>query len=225
MTGSEFNKGWPFYLNSPEAGWGWVIVVATAMAISIGHGVQLAVAALIPWQIIPPSAAIGSIIGGSSSSGSHLQQSLAWPPLSLHSRGTFAYFTFHPSRKKTLPIDQGICGWPASYLSDSLSDSPFLGVSSHSQGLVKILSFGSGGSRSGESAEWNAHVVEWMMGNSRACVTPLRQVITAQFAPTILFLIFGVWRILLTTKNIYSNRRMLFNYIEWSNRFKCCRSI
>ena len=59
-----------------QGGWGWVIVVTTAVALSIGHGVQLAVAALLPGQILPLNA-------------SSIRHSHTWPVLSLHSRGTF----------------------------------------------------------------------------------------------------------------------------------------
>ncbi len=52
-----------------------MIVVTTALALSIGHGVQLAIAALLPWQILPLNT-------------SSIRHSHTWPVLSLHSRGT-----------------------------------------------------------------------------------------------------------------------------------------
>ena len=56
----------------PEGGWGWVIAATTSVALSIGHGLQLSLAAILPVQLQPPTN----------------PPTLSWPPPALHSRGT-----------------------------------------------------------------------------------------------------------------------------------------
>ena len=87
-------------------GWGWVIVVSTALAIAIGHGVQLAICAILPTHILPSPTISTTTTTSSSSSQSNNNKNhgtgtgggggatLIWPILPLHSRGIQYFSSF-----------------------------------------------------------------------------------------------------------------------------------